>query len=98
MHIRFEWDPGKARSNKRKHGVSFEEAATVFYDENGIFIADPDVSGGEERFLLIGMSSKPEELVVCHCNREVGSDSVIRIINARRATKNEKAQYWERLK
>lgn len=96
MHIRFEWDPSKAQSNKRKHGVSFDEAETVFYDENGLFIADPDVSAGEERFLPLGMSSRPQELVVCHCYRE--SESVIRIISARRATKNEKAQYWERLK
>lgn len=96
MHIRFEWDAAKALSNEGKHGVSFDEAGTVFYDENGIFIADPDISEGEERFLLIGMSSNPRELVVCHCYRK--TDSVIRIISARRATRHERAQYWERLK
>ena len=96
MDIQFEWDSNKAQSNKRKHGVSFEEAATAFYDDNGILIADPDVSEGEERYLLLGMSSSPRELVVCHCYRE--SDTVIRIISARHADKDEKAQYWERSK
>lgn len=96
MHFRFEWDPSKALSNRRKHGISFDEAESVFFDENGILIADPDTSAGEERFLLIGMSSRPRELVACHCYRQSGS--AIRIISARRATKNENSQYWERLK
>lgn len=96
MRIRFEWDPAKARANERKHGVSFEEAETVFYDENARYMADPEDYEGEERFLLLGLSSNPRELVVCHSYRK--ADSVVRIINARRATKNEKAQYWERIR
>ena len=96
MDIRFEWDPKKAQGNKRKHRVSFEEAETAFYDDNGILIADSDISEGEERFLLLGMSTGPRELVVCHCYRK--ADTVIRIISARHADRDEKAQYWERLK
>ncbi|HAH06121.1 MAG TPA: hypothetical protein DCM05_06270 [Elusimicrobia bacterium] len=95
MHLRFEWDPEKAKANKRKHRVAFEEAQTVFFDENARFMADPDHAEHEERFLLLGMSSNPRILVVCHCYRE--SDSVIRLIMARHATKNEQRLYWRRI-
>lgn len=89
--ISFTWDPAKARQNKRKHGVTFDEARTVFADEGALLIDDPDHSVGEERFVIIGFSSYARILTVCHCYRE--SDEVIRIISARRATRTESEQY-----
>lgn len=88
----FEWDKYKARINLQKHGVSFEEAQTVFYDENALLIDDPDHSEDEERFIILGLSAGTRLLVVCHCYRE--SETVIRIISARKATRKE-AQYYE---
>lgn len=67
--LTFEWDENKNRLNIEKHNVSFEEAATVFYDENAILISDPDHSEEEERFILLGLSQKTRMLVVCHCYR-----------------------------
>ena len=90
--IRFEWDERKNRENRRKHKISFEEAQTVFLDENAIRYFDPDHSGDEDRFLMLGMSFTLRVLVVCHCYRE--EDSVIRIISARKADKRERADYW----
>jgi hypothetical protein len=90
--LQFEWDEAKNRANRRKHGVSFEEAQTVFLDENAIRFFDPDHSEDEDRFLMLGMSWKLRVLVVCHCFR--ASDSVIRIISARKADKNEANEYW----
>ena len=93
MHdIQFEWDERKSRENKRKHKVSFEEAQTVFLDENAIRFFDPDHSQDEDRFLMLGMSFTLRVLVVCHCYRE--DDSVIRIISARKADKREQSDYW----
>jgi uncharacterized DUF497 family protein len=89
--IRFEWDSTKAAANKRKHGVSFEEAQSVFYDEFAVQFFDDDHSSDEERFLLLGMSSGAKLVLVCHCEREAGK--VIRIISARKATKRESAFY-----
>ncbi len=91
--IRFQWDEAKSRENKRKHGVSFEEAQTVFLDENAIRYLDPDHSTDEDRFLMLGISFKLRVLVVCHCYRM--SDSVIRIISARKANKKETSDYWK---
>ena len=93
--MEFEWDPQKNKTNKHKHGISFEEAQSVFYDENGRYMADPEHHGDEERFLLLGMSSNPRILVVCHCYRK--ADAAIRLISARRATKREQKSYWERI-
>ncbi len=90
----FEWDEEKNASNQKKHGVSFEEAATAFLDEDGILIPDPDHSEYEERFVLIGISRKADLLTVVHCLRE--TETIIRIISARKATKNESRQYYER--
>lgn len=90
--IRFEWDERKNRENKRKHRVSFEEAQTVFLDENAVRYFDPDHSEDENRFLMLGMSFTLRVLVVCHCYRV--DDSVIRIISARKADKKEQADYW----
>ena len=89
--IRFDWDPAKARENVRKHGVSFDEARTVFADENAILLDDADHSAGEDRFALLGLSAPLRVLVVAHCSR--GGDSVIRVISARKATRIERAQY-----
>ena|SRR3989338_117214 len=89
--FRFVWDRSKAVLNRRKHGVSFEEAQTVFYDENAIEFFDPDHSDREDRFVMLGMSFRLRVLVVCYCLRE--AQSVIRIISARRATRREAESY-----
>ena len=91
-NIEFAWDRRKSRSNLIKHGVSFEEAQTVFLDESARLIDDPDHSGEEERFVLLGYSFRARCLIVSHCYRE--SDSVIRLISARRATAQEEEVYW----
>lgn len=92
MHVLcFEWDEAKNRSNIRKHGVSFEEAQTVFLDDYAIRFYDPDHSDDEDRFLMLGISFKLRALIVCHCYRE--SDRVIRIISARKATRSETRHY-----
>jgi uncharacterized DUF497 family protein len=92
--LRFAWDPRKAKENARKHGVTFEEAQTVFLDDYAVLIADPDHSDAEERFLLLGVSSRLRILVVCHCHRE--AENLIRLISARRADRNEQRQYADR--
>ncbi len=89
--IRFEWDANKDRINRRKHRISFEEAKTVFYDEDAIVIDDPEHSAEEDRFIILGLSEKTNLLIVCHCYRE--AETVIRIISARKATKTEARQY-----
>ena len=92
--ISFEWDEKKNASNKKKHGVSFEEGQTVFVDENALMIHDPDHSDEEERFIMLGLSARLRVLVVCHSYRK--NQASIRIISARRATRLEQKQYWER--
>lgn len=92
---RFEWDVFKSRANERKHGVSFEEARTVFFDDDARIISDPVHSGEEERFILLGRSSKFRLLVVCHCYRK--EDSVIRIISTRPASRREQRRYADYL-
>lgn len=94
--LRVEWDQAKARANVRKHGISFEEASTVFYDDFAILVPDPDHSSSEERFLLIGLSAALRVLVVVHCDDEGGDE--VRVISARRATRSERAQYDARWK
>ena len=93
--INFEWDTAKAASNKRKHGVSFEEARSVFYDEFAVQFFDEDNSESEERFLMLGFSDEARLLMVCHCERNHGN--AIRIISARKATKNE-GKYYQGVK
>ena len=88
--LEFEWDQSKDAENRRKHGVTFEEAKTVFLDDFARLIADPDHSIGEERFLLLGMGIRRRILVVRHLDMEPG---VIRIISARRANRRERKQY-----
>lgn len=89
--IRFEWDPAKARTNLRKHRVSFEEGESVFYDERALLLDDPDHSQDEDRFVLLGLSDRFRVLVVVHAYRE--RDQVIRLISARRATRSEQDRY-----
>lgn len=90
--LSFEWDPRKAASNAKKHGVTFDEAKTVFYDEQALVIPDPDHSTTEERFVIMGLSAGARILVVVHCLRQSGSS--IRLISARRAGTKEQQPYW----
>jgi len=89
--IAFVWDDDKATANYHKHGVTFEEARSVFHDEHARLIADPDHSEDEDRFIILGISLRPRLLVVCHCYRE--NDSVIRIFSARKANRKESVIY-----
>ena len=91
----FTWDDNKNTSNKRKHGISFEEAQAVFFDENAIEFDDPDHSVNEERFILLGLNQNLKVLVICHCYRS--NESEIRIITARKATKKEQTVYFRGL-
>jgi hypothetical protein len=93
--IRFEWDPRKAKSNAQKHGVSFEEARSVFFDEQALLFEDPQPLHEEERFVLLGVSASLRLLVVVHALRD---GDVIRIISARKATRLETRQYEIRLR
>ena len=89
MAIQFEWDSNKAQSNKKKHGITFEEASTIFGDSLSVTILDPTHSIGEDRFVTIGTSANGRLIVVVHTER----DDIIRIISARNATRNERRQY-----
>ena len=89
--IAFEWDETKNKANVQKHGVSFEEAESVFFDEFALLIADPDHSETEDRFVLLGLSAKLRLLLVCHCF-EV-DDSLIRVISCRKANRKEMSLY-----
>lgn len=90
-NITFEWDASKASLNKKKHGISFDEAKTVFFDENAKVIHDPEHSDDEERFIILGLSVNVRMLVVIHCYRK--NDRIIRLISARKATQKESMQY-----
>lgn len=92
--LRFAWDAAKAAANVAKHGVSFEEAITVFSDEAGLLLDDPELSAVEDRFILLGLSARLQVLVVVHCYRE--ADMVIRPISARRADRLEREVYVQR--
>ena len=92
MDLRFSWDPRKAAANARKHGVTFEEAATAFADPRSLTIPDPAHSTSEERFLLLGMSTRPRLLVVVHIERH---ENEIRIVSARPATRTEHRTYQD---
>ena len=89
--LRFEWDDRKAIANVSKHGVSFDEAKSVFLDDRARLIDDPDHSDDEERFILLGLSGALRLLLVCHCFRSAGD--VVRIISARKATSKESRSY-----
>jgi uncharacterized protein len=93
---RIEWDEAKDALNRRKHGISFDEALTVFADEHALLLADPDHLTDEDRFILLGFSASLRMLVVCHCYRR--AEDIIRIISARKALKSERAAYSERRK
>lgn len=94
--LRFRWDRPKDAANRRKHGVSFQEAETVFYDESALLIDDPDHSEEEDRFVLLGLSARFRILLVCHCYRE--DEGVIRIISARKADRLEREEYDRRIR
>jgi len=89
--LKFEWDENKNQTNIQKHGISFEEASSVFYDEEALIINDEVHSQCEDRFVLIGFSYKFNLLVVCHCYRQ--NEEVVRIISARKASKSERKEY-----
>ncbi len=91
--LRFEWSSRKAAENRKKHGVSFEEAKSAFLDENARVIPDPVQPEDEDRFILLGLSVQLRLLVVCHCYRQ--EDEVIRLISARKSDKSERKQYSE---
>ena len=93
--LTFEWDDKKNKTNIEKHGISFEEVVTVFQDDEALIIVDDTHSQEEDRFVLIGFSYKANLLVVCHCYRE--KDSIIRIISARKADRQESEEYAKRL-
>jgi uncharacterized DUF497 family protein len=93
IELRFEWDEKKYNLNQRKHGISFLEAQTVFSDENGLLLDDPDHSLEEERYIILGIS-KLRLLVISHTYRK--EDLIIRTISARKATRMEHKQYWSR--
>lgn len=95
--IRIEWDPRKDTENRRKHGVSFQEAEAVFSDEHALLLDDPEHSDEEERFILMGLSARLRVLVVVHAFKE--TEAIIRIISARKANRRERAVYnqrWQR--
>ena len=92
--LRFEWNPVKAAANFRKHGISFDEARTVFEDDEALFMADPDHSVEEDRWVLLGMSGAARVLVVVHCERAAGT--VMRLISARKADREERNLYAAR--
>lgn len=89
--LKFEWEPRKASANLKKHGISFEEAKSVFYDESARLISDPDHSDDEERFILLGVSHSLRLILVCHCYRS--KRNIIRIISARKANPQESKVY-----
>ena len=92
--VRFEWDENKNQINIEKHGISFREASTVFYDEDAVLFDDPDNSEQEDRFLIICFSREARLCIVSHCYR--GDDEIIRIISARKAGKRESQSYETR--
>jgi uncharacterized DUF497 family protein len=91
-NLSFEWDKRQETANIKKHGISFEEARTTFFDEHAIVFHDPDHSDDEVRFILLGTSYKLNTLVVCHCFRE--EETIVRIISARKADRDESMEYW----
>lgn len=94
--LKFEWDDNKNKANIRTHGLSFDEAQSVFYDEYAIQFFDPEHSESEDRFILLGTSFKLNALVVCHCFRR--DETIVRIISARKADKDEAQVYWSKRK
>ncbi len=93
--MKFDWDPAKAGENVKRHDVSFDEATTVFFDELAKVAADPDHSDDEDRFIIVGFSSRHRHLLVVHCYRD--RDEVIRLISARTLTKKERKKFEEGL-
>ena len=93
FRYKFEWDPAKARQNIRKHGIAFERAATVFLDPEALSEFDEKHSGHEDRWATLGLDTAGTLLVVCHTFEEAADGARVRIISARKATRNETKQY-----
>jgi len=93
MPLKFEWNPNKAKKNVEKHGISFDEAATVFSDQLSMTYDDPDHSFGENRHIIIGMSHRDKLLLVSHLEK----DDIVRIISARQLTRKERKQYEQHI-
>jgi len=91
-NLKFEWDKKKDKANIKNHGISFADARTTFYDEHALQFFDPDHSDEEDRFILLGTNHKLNTLVVCHCFKE--TETLVRIISARKADKDESDTYW----
>jgi uncharacterized protein len=89
--LQFIWDEKKNQANRRKHGVTFEEAQTAFFDERAKVYFDPDHSENEERFILLGVRYRLRTVIVCHCYRE--EELLIRIVSARKADRREQVDY-----
>ena len=89
--VYFDWNEAKNQANVRKHGVSFEEAKSVFFDESALLLADPDHSEDEDRFVLLGLSAKLRLVLVCHCFE--ADDGLIRVISCRKANRKEMSLY-----
>ena len=92
--MQFEWDPAKAESNRRKHGVTFEEAASVFFDPNGLAVPDAEHSSQEDRWVRIAMSVYARIVLVVHTERVRDGEEITRIISARKASNKEKRVYF----
>ena len=96
MIYNFEWDPNKAKTNIEKHGISFEEATTVFHDPRALTVYDPDHSNTEDRWITLGISQKGKLLVVCHTYQQTDHHTAaIRIFSSRKTTRTESRQYGE---
>ena len=96
INYNFEWDSRKAHDNRNKHGITFDEATTVFRDSKALSIFDPDHSENEDRWITMGISEKGRLLIVIHTFRKESEDNVtIRIISSRKATKQETQKYGE---
>ncbi|MBN1274223.1 MAG: BrnT family toxin [Candidatus Aminicenantes bacterium] len=96
--VRFEWDTNKDKVNVKNHGVPFDEAKTVFYDENAIEFYDQNHSLGENRYLMVGLSARLRLLIVNYTVHEEKNEDTIRIISSRKPTKNEQMIYFEKLR
>lgn len=97
-NVRFEWDVDKDKVNFKNHGIPFDEAKTVFYDENAIEFYDQNHSLWENRYLMVGLSARLRLLIVNYTVREEKNEDIIRIISSRKPTKNEQMIYFERLR
>ncbi len=96
MKYNFEWNPNKAKTNKAKHGISFEDAATVFKDSRALTLFDEKHSEYEDRWITLGLAASGRLLVVCHTYNEINAENcIIRIFSSRKATRREADEYGD---